>query len=47
MSVLFINWLSLQIFKFHDASLKEISYTKIYNKDIQINTKPLREPQFC
>lgn len=46
--VLFINWLRLEIFKFHDASLdKEISYIKIYNRDIQINTKPFRVTQFC
>jgi len=46
--VLFINWLCLEIFKFHDALLnKEISYIKIYNRDIQINRKPFREPQFC
>lgn len=46
--VLFINWLHLEIFKFHDALLdKEVSYRKIYIRDIQINTKPFREPQFC
>lgn len=46
--VLFINWLCLEIFKFHDASLdKKISYIKIYNRDIQINTKPFRMTPFC
>lgn len=46
--MLFINWLRVEIFKFHDASLdKEISYIKIYNRDIQINTKPFIVTQFC